>query len=130
MERAMYFEANRSSRDGLIAVGSVVMSRVESGQYPRTVCGVVGQRNQFAPDIMTRRMAKALELLCDPALDALVDGESRFADLPVTMAALAEGRLAALSNRSGGAQMPRGPLPQGAKMRSVQRTVRRKTGSN
>ena len=41
-----------------------------------------------------------------------------------------EGRLAALSNRSGGAQMPRGPLPQGAKMRSVQRTVRRKTGSN
>ncbi|BDH58143.1 DUF4191 domain-containing protein [Tsukamurella sp. PLM1] len=41
-----------------------------------------------------------------------------------------EGRLAALSNRAGGAQMPRGPLPQGAKMRSVQRTVRRKTGSN
>ncbi|TWS19628.1 DUF4191 domain-containing protein [Tsukamurella asaccharolytica] len=41
-----------------------------------------------------------------------------------------EGRLAALTNRAGGAQMPRGPLPQGAKMRSVQRTVRRKTGSN
>ncbi|ADG78136.1 Integral membrane protein OS=Tsukamurella paurometabola (strain ATCC 8368 / DSM / CCUG 35730/ CIP 100753 / JCM 10117 / KCTC 9821 / NBRC 16120 / NCIMB 702349/ NCTC 13040) OX=521096 GN=Tpau_1512 PE=4 SV=1 [Tsukamurella paurometabola] len=41
-----------------------------------------------------------------------------------------EGRLAALSNRGGGAQLPRGPLPQGAKMRSVQRTVRRKTGSN
>ena len=59
MERAMYFEANRSSRDGLIAVGSVVMNRVESGQYPRTVCGVVGQRNQFAPGIMTRRMDKA-----------------------------------------------------------------------
>ncbi|MEQ9334228.1 zinc-binding alcohol dehydrogenase [Thalassobaculum sp.] len=46
-----------------------------------------------------RRMAKALELLCDPALDALVDGESRFADLPETMAALAEGRLAALCHR-------------------------------
>lgn len=41
-----------------------------------------------------------------------------------------EGRLAALSNRGGGAQMPRGPLPPGAKMRSVQRTVRRKSGSN
>ncbi|WP_019204183.1 DUF4191 domain-containing protein [Tsukamurella sp. 1534] len=41
-----------------------------------------------------------------------------------------EGRLAALSSRGGGAQMPRGPMPQGAKMRSVQRTVRRKTGSN
>lgn len=56
MERAMYFESNRSSRDGMIAVGSVVMNRVESGQYPRSVCGVVGQRNQFAPGIMTRRM--------------------------------------------------------------------------
>lgn len=39
-----------------------------------------------------------------------------------------EGRLVALSSRGGGAQMPRGPMPQGAKMRSVQRTVRRKAG--
>ena len=43
MERAMYFESNRSSRDGVIAVGSVVMNRVESGRYPRSVCGAVGQ---------------------------------------------------------------------------------------
>lgn len=56
MERAMYFESGRSSRDGLIAVGSVVMNRVESGKYPRSVCGVVGQKGQFAPGIMTRRM--------------------------------------------------------------------------
>lgn len=46
-----------------------------------------------------RRLAKALELLDDPALDVLIDGESRFADLPATMAALAEGRLAALCHR-------------------------------
>ena len=46
-----------------------------------------------------RRLAKALDLLCDPALDALIDGESRFADLPATMAALAEGRLPALCHR-------------------------------
>lgn len=56
MERAMYFESNRSSRDGMVAVGSVVMNRVESGQYPRSVCGVVGQRNQFAPGVMRKRM--------------------------------------------------------------------------
>lgn len=56
MERAMYFESSRSSRDGMIAVGSVVMNRVESGKYPRSVCGVVGQRGQFARGIMTRRM--------------------------------------------------------------------------
>ena len=59
MERAMYFEANRSSLDGLIAVGSVVMNRVQSNQFPNSVCGVVGQKGQFAPGIMTRRMDKA-----------------------------------------------------------------------
>lgn len=35
-----------------------------------------------------------------------------------------EARLAALGNR--GAAMPKGPVPQGAKMRSVQRTLRRR----
>ncbi|WP_246185025.1 cell wall hydrolase [Paracoccus aestuariivivens] len=56
MERAMYFESNQSSRDGMIAVGSVVMNRVVSDKYPNSVCGVVGQKNQFARGIMTRRM--------------------------------------------------------------------------
>jgi hypothetical protein len=36
-----------------------------------------------------------------------------------------EGRLAALGNR-GGAALPKGPMPPGAKMRSLQRTVRRR----
>lgn len=36
-----------------------------------------------------------------------------------------EGRLAALGNRAGPA-LPKGPMPAGAKMRSVQRTVRRR----
>ncbi|TBN50555.1 cell wall hydrolase [Paracoccus sediminis] len=56
MERAMYFESNRSSRDGMVAVGSVVMNRVQSGQYPRSVCGVVGQKNQFASGVLSRKM--------------------------------------------------------------------------
>lgn len=56
MERAMFFESNRSSRDGMIAVGSVVMNRVASKQFPDTVCGVVSQKNQFAPGVMTRKM--------------------------------------------------------------------------
>ena len=30
----------------------------------------------------TRRMAKALDLLCDPVLDVLISGETDFADLP------------------------------------------------
>ena len=54
--RAMYFESNRSSRDGQLAVGTVVMHRIKSGFYPDTVCGVVGQNRQFAPGVMSRRM--------------------------------------------------------------------------
>lgn len=61
MERAMFFESNRSSRDGLVAVGTVVMNRVASDAFPDTVCGVVGQKGQFAPGVMTRPMkSKAL----------------------------------------------------------------------
>ena len=37
-----------------------------------------------------------------------------------------ESRLAALSSRAGASIMPKGPLPTAAKMRGVQRTVRRK----
>jgi len=37
-----------------------------------------------------------------------------------------DSRLAALSSRSGSAAMPKGPVPPGAKMRSVQRTVKRR----
>lgn len=54
--RAMYFESNRSSREGQLAVGTVVMHRVASGSYARSVCGVVGQRGQFAPGVMSRRL--------------------------------------------------------------------------
>ena len=56
MERAMFFESHRSSRDGLVAVGTVVMNRVASEQFPNSVCAVVGQKNQFAPGVMTRSM--------------------------------------------------------------------------
>lgn len=73
MERAMYFESIRSSRDGMIAVGSVVMNRVESGQYPQSICGVVSQRGQFAPGIMTNDM-RELPLVREAAR-AVIRGE-------------------------------------------------------
>lgn len=37
-----------------------------------------------------------------------------------------ESRLAALGSRAGAAMMPKGPMPSNAKMRGIQRTVRRK----
>lgn len=75
MARAMFFESNRSSREGLVAVGTVVMNRVNSGEYPKTICGVVGQKNQFAPGVMTRKMdSKALPDVM-AAADAVLAGE-------------------------------------------------------
>lgn len=75
LERAMFFESARSSRDGLVAVGTVVMNRLISEKYPETVCGVVGQKNQFAPGVMTRAMnSKALPDVKEAA-DAVLKGE-------------------------------------------------------
>ena len=57
MARVMYFESNRSSAEGMLAVGTVVMNRVaDPREYPKTVCGVVGQKNQFAPGVLHKPM--------------------------------------------------------------------------
>lgn len=56
MTRVMYFESNRSSAEGMLAVGTVVMNRLNDREYPRTVCGVVGQKNQFAPGVLHKPM--------------------------------------------------------------------------
>jgi hypothetical protein len=42
------------------------------------------------------RLALALDLLRDPAFDALISGASRFDELPEVMPRLADGRLPAL----------------------------------
>ncbi len=56
LQRAMYFESNRSSNEGMFAVGTVVMNRVSNPAFPKTVCGVVGQKNQFAQGVLSRPM--------------------------------------------------------------------------
>ncbi len=56
MARVMYFESIRSSDEGMLAVGTVVMNRVESNKYPNSVCAVVGQPNQFAAGALSREM--------------------------------------------------------------------------
>lgn len=71
MARAMYFESNRSSEDGMLAVGTVVMNRVNSPKFPNDVCSVVGQPNQFAPGVMTRRMEAGKDLAFRMAAEVL-----------------------------------------------------------
>lgn len=75
LARAMYFESIRSSRDGMIAVGSVVMNRVESDDFPDTVCGVVGQRGQFAPGVLSRSMSSQAAPLARESATAVLRGE-------------------------------------------------------
>lgn len=75
LSRAMFFESNRSSRAGLVAVGTVVMNRLRSGRYADTICGVVGQKGQFAPGVLSRRMnSKALPDVQNAA-EAVLKGE-------------------------------------------------------
>lgn len=48
MAQAIYHEARNESLQGRIAVGNVVMNRVNTDGYADTVCGVVYERCQFA----------------------------------------------------------------------------------
>lgn len=56
LTRVMYFESNRSSEEGMLAVGTVVMNRLADPGYPKTVCGVIGQKNQFADGVLWKPM--------------------------------------------------------------------------
>jgi spore germination cell wall hydrolase CwlJ-like protein len=44
LSQAVYFEARGESIKGQFAVAEVVLNRVDSGQFARSVCGVVKQR--------------------------------------------------------------------------------------
>jgi spore germination cell wall hydrolase CwlJ-like protein len=67
MTRVMYFESNRSSEEGMIAVGTVVMNRVASRQFPNTICGVVRQPGQFTQSLYGRMHGRGLALASDAA---------------------------------------------------------------
>ncbi|RUX30422.1 cell wall hydrolase [Mesorhizobium sp. M2A.F.Ca.ET.042.01.1.1] len=84
LQRAMFFESNRSSRDGMIAVGTVVMNRLRSGQHGNTICEVVGEKGQFAPGVLTRPMNSRALPDVEEAADAVLRGE-RKAKLKSTM---------------------------------------------
>src|SRR5215831_18467923 len=73
--RAMYFESNRSSRDGLMAVGTVVTNRVASPRFPDTICGVVGQPGQFANGVLTNPLNPRELSPVERAADAILAGE-------------------------------------------------------
>ena len=61
LTEALYFEARGESLEGQIAVAEVILNRVDSPLYPRTVCGVVkqgGQRGRSNTGVKPRGQAE------------------------------------------------------------------------
>ncbi len=75
LARAMYFESNRSSPEGMLAVGSVVMNRYESGRYGHSICAVVGAHRQFAPGVLSLPMTDRGAPIARSVADAVLSGE-------------------------------------------------------
>ncbi|MHC1548237.1 cell wall hydrolase [Phyllobacterium sp. K27] len=75
LERAMFFESNRSSQDGLVAVGTVVMNRLDAGKWGNSICSVVGHKNQFAPGVLSRPMKSSALPDVQAAADAVLKGK-------------------------------------------------------
>jgi spore germination cell wall hydrolase CwlJ-like protein len=72
--RAMYFESNHASEEGMLAVGTVVMNRVGAPGYPASICGVVGQQGQFAPGCMNQPMRGQGLALASKVADRVLAG--------------------------------------------------------
>jgi hypothetical protein len=68
LTEALYFEARGESLKGQFAVAEVILNRVDSGLYPRSVCGVVNQRGSGAC---------AFSYVCDRNSDKMRDKASR-----------------------------------------------------
>lgn len=67
LRKAIYFEARGETLKGQFAVAEVILNRKESGRYPASVCGVVGQRGNGGCQF---------SYVCDGRADAMRDGEA------------------------------------------------------
>ncbi len=67
LKTAIYFESRGESLQGQFAVAEVVLNRVDSPRYPKTICGVVQQRGSGSC---------AFSYSCDGATDVMTDRTS------------------------------------------------------
>ena len=82
LTEAVYFEARGESLDGQVAVAEVILNRVDSPLYPRTVCGVVKQRGggcqfSYVCDGKTRMREKVAADIAGRVARAMLDGAPR-----------------------------------------------------
>ena len=95
LAEALYFEARGESTRGIFAVGEVILNRVDSAEYPNSVCGVINQGTgrkyacQFTYTCDGRadtignpaafdRVGKVAKLLIDGAPRALTEGATHY----------------------------------------------------
>lgn len=93
LKTALYFESRGETLKGQFAVAEVILNRVDSPAYPKTVCGVVGQGGggscQFSyncdgnRDVMADRQAadiagRIARVMLDGAPRALTSGATHF----------------------------------------------------
>ena len=99
----------------LSSVPDLTRKQIETGialakRYPDVIQAVIvgNEEGEIPLRRLQRHIAKLPRNINTKEMDAL------------------EARLAALATRRGAGQLPKGPMPQGAKMRSVQRVVKRR----
>lgn len=76
-------EAGGESRTGKVAVGAVVMNRVNSGSFPGNITDVVYQSGQFSPvtnGTLSRTLANGARSDCYEAAQAALNGENPVGD--------------------------------------------------
>ncbi len=89
LKTALYFESRGESLKGQFAVAEVILNRVDSPVYPKSVCGVVKQGCQFSftcdgrSDVMSDsvsadRAGRIAKALLDGAPRALTQGATHF----------------------------------------------------
>lgn len=95
LSEALYFEARGESVEGIFAVAEVILNRVDSPNYPDSVCDVVhqgtgkryqcqftytcdGQREVIGEPTAYRRVAKVARLMLDGAPRQLTDGATHY----------------------------------------------------
>ncbi|MCI4662452.1 MAG: cell wall hydrolase [Neomegalonema sp.] len=69
LTEAIYFEARGESFEGQVAVAEVVLNRVDSAYWPKTVCGVVNQGSE-------RSTGCQFSYTCDGIPDTIIPGPS------------------------------------------------------
>ena len=74
MAAIIWCEARGESYEGQVAVGTVVMNRVESPRFPNTIEGVISQKGQFSPYKSGKyAIALAMENMQQSCIDAAIE---------------------------------------------------------